>query len=135
VKLARRGRKLYGGFNLRFSARAGQKLVQHVDAVGASPRRSWGQILGVPPGGKGPVAVAIIQHRANPHYPGDWVSYPKLNWLQPTFPAKGVKYELARGRPLVLRYRLWIRAGASNGKTLADMWRTYNRPGAAGAGR
>ena len=135
VKLARRGRKLYGGFNLRFSARGGQKLVQYVDPAGASPVRSWGQILGVPPGGKEPVGVAIIQHRANPHYPGDWVSYPKLNWLQPTFPAKGVKYELAKGRALVLRYRLWIRAGASDEKALADMWRTYNRPAAAGAGR
>ena len=135
VTVARRGQRAYGGFNLRFSARKGQKLVQFTDPPGAAPRRSWGEILGVPPGGARPIGVAILQHAANPRYPGDWVSYPNLNWLQPTFPAKGEKHPLSKERPLVLRYRLWIRPEAPAETGLADAWTAYNHPPRAAAPR
>jgi len=128
VSIARRGQKAYGGFNLRFSARKDQKISRYIDPVGKKPRRAWAQIVGVPPKGKNPVSVAIFQHAANPHYPGDWVTYPNLNWLQPTFPSKGVKYALAMGKPLVLRFRLCIQNGKMTDKQLAEQWIDFNRP-------
>ncbi|MBL7220500.1 MAG: PmoA family protein [Phycisphaerae bacterium] len=128
VSIARRGQKAYGGFNMRFSARKDQKIVKYTDPVGKKPRRAWAQIVGVPPEGKDAVSVAVFQHAANPHYPGDWVDYPKLNWLQPTFPSKGAKYVLTKGKPLVLRFRLCIQNGKMTDKQLAEQWIDFNRP-------
>jgi hypothetical protein len=128
VSLARRGQKAYGGLNLRFSPRKDQEITRHTDPEGKRPRRAWAQIVGVPPKGKKPVAVGIFQHVENPHAPGDWVQYPNLNWLQPTFPSKGVKYELKKGKRLVLRYGLCIQNGKMTDKQLAEQWKYINRP-------
>ncbi|MDP6633480.1 MAG: PmoA family protein [Phycisphaerae bacterium] len=128
VSIARRGQKAYGGFNLRFSSRKDQEIVKYTDPEGKRPRRSWAQIVGVPPEGKKPVAVGIFQHVENPQAPGDWVEYPKLNWLQPTFPSKGVKYELGKGKHLVLRFGLCIQNGKMTDKQLAEQWRYISRP-------
>lgn len=99
VTLARRHQDAYGGFNLRFSTRAQQTI---------ETQRDWAVITGIPPAGKHPVSVAIIQLAGNPGFPGDWIQYPDLNWLQPTFPAKKTAYELKPGVPLVLKYRLVV---------------------------
>jgi len=128
VSIARRGQKAYGGFNLRFSARKDQEIVRHTDPAGKKPRRAWAQIVGIPPEAKNPVAVAVLQHSANPHYPGDWVTYPNLNWLQPTFPSKGVKHALTKGKPLVLRFRLCIQNGKMTDEQLAEQWINFNLP-------
>ena len=132
VAVARRGQTLYGGLNMRTTLHAGQKITHHTDPAGARPRRNWGQIVGVPAGGKGPVGIAILEHAANPDYPGEWVQFPKIDWLQPTFPAKGGKFALSKDKPLVLRYRLWIRRGAASDEQLAEAWKAYNRAPAAG---
>jgi hypothetical protein len=113
VAIARRHRDAYGGFNLRFSARQEQKIVTN---------QGWAVITGVPPGGKEPVSVAIFQHAGNP---GDWVQYPNLNWLQPTFPAKGTAHTLTSDKPLVLKYRLWVFAGAPVESELAKRWSEF----------
>ena len=128
VSIARRGQKAYGGFNLRFSPRKDQEITKHTDPAGKRPRRAWAQIVGVPPKGKEPVAVGIFQHVENPHAPGDWVQYPNLNWLQPTFPSKGVKYELVKGKKLTLRFGLCIQNGKMTDKQLAEQWKYINRP-------
>ncbi|MCP4375838.1 MAG: hypothetical protein GY794_06650 [bacterium] len=128
VSIARRGRKAYGGFNMRLSTRKDQKIIKHTDPVGKKPRRAWAQLVGTPPKGKTPVTVAVCQHVTNPCAPGDWVTYPEINWLQPTFPSKGVKYELAKGKPLVLRFRLCIQNGKMTDEQLAKQWKDFNRP-------
>ena len=127
VSIARRGRDKYGGLNIRLSSRQGQRIVTHTDPPDANPRRAWAQLAGVPPGGKSPVGVVILEHRSNPHYPGDWIQFPNLNWLQPTFPAKGTAYELAPGKPLVLRYRLIVHEGEMKDPDLAEQWDAYRR--------
>ena len=132
VTVARRGQNAYGGFNLRFSARGGQKITSFNAPADASPRPSWGHIVGVPPEGKGPVGVAILQHPANPCYPGDWVSYPNLNWLQPTFPSKGEKFPLSTTKPLRLAFRLWIHPGDATAQVLGDEWLAFSHPPRAG---
>ena len=99
VTLARRHQDAYGGFNLRFSARTEQRITTN---------RTWAALSGVPPGATAPVQVGIVQDERNPQFPGDWVQYPNLNWLQPTFPSRGTAFALRPGEPLVLRYRLVI---------------------------
>jgi len=112
ITLARRHQDAYGGFNLRFAAFGQQKIVTH---------GAWAVISGIPPGGTKPVSVGIIQRATNPDFPGDWIDFPKLNWLQPTFPAKGKAYALQPGTPLVLKYRLVISAGELDAATMEKM--------------
>ena len=129
VSLARRGQAHYGGFNIRLSARVGQKSLSHADEFGSPSRQAWACLSGIPPEGVKPVSVAILQSPGNPDYPGDWVQYPLLNWLQPTFPSKGTAYRLNVGTPLVLRYRLVVFYGEAEEVTLQSLWTDY-----AGAG-
>ena len=129
VSVARRGQKAYGGLNIRTALQGEQKILEHTDPAGARPRRSYAQIAGVPTGGKQAAAIAIIQHAGNPAYPGDWVKFANLGWLQPTFPASGVKFPLSKDKPLVLRYRLWVQPGSGAGQEqLAKAWDAYNKP-------
>ena len=127
VAVARRGQAAYGGLNLRMTLHGGQKIAHHTDPPAARPRCNWGQIAGVPRGGKKPAAIAILEHAANPDYPGQWIQFPNLAWLQPTFPAKGRKFPLSKDKPLVLRYRLWIRRSPASDGQLAEAWKAYNR--------
>jgi len=127
VSVARRGQAHYGGLNLRTTLNRDQKITYRTAPPEAGPRYSWGQIVGVPDGGKTPVAVAILQHAGNPEYPGDWVEYPKIAWLQPAFPAKGEKYPLPTDKPLILRFRLWVRPIAATDEQLVEAWKDYNQ--------
>ncbi len=127
LTLARRDRSLYGGLNLRLSARENQKIAVHSDGEGTLPRRAWACLAGTPPGGSRAVSLVILQPAGNPDYPGDWVQYPELNWLQPTFPAKNKAYELKPGGPLVLKYRLVIVRGELGEADLAKLWADYDR--------
>ncbi len=135
VSVARRGQKAYGGLNLRCSSRTGQKIAFHTDPVGTAVRRAWAQIVGVPPKGQTPVGITILQHASNPEYPGDWQPYPKIDWLQPTFPSKGTKYTLSTDKPLVLKFRLVVGAGEFDNTMLADLWSAYNAKKQAAAGK
>jgi len=126
VTLARRGQQHYGGFNIRLSPRANQQIVTHTDPPGDKPRAAWACLSGVPPGGKEPVTLVILQHARNPDYPGDWVQFPNLNWLQPTFPAAGTAYALKRGATLKLRYRLVVADGVPDQAALRQLWNAYN---------
>ena len=127
VTVARRDSSHYGGFNMRLSSVGEQKIAVHRDLPGAQPRMNWGQISGVFAGGKQPVGLAVLEHPANPHYPGDWIQYPALNWLQPAFPSAGTRYALKTSQPLVLRFRLWISAGPADERKLAALWTDYAR--------
>lgn len=103
VTIARRGTEKYGGFNLRFSAFKEQKI--------RDTAPGWASLTGLPPEAKAPVSVTILQDARNSCYPGDWVQFADLNWLQPTFPGKAQVHALEKGKPLVLRYRLVIGRG------------------------
>ena len=107
VQIARRDGTHYGGLNLRFASLASQKIAPFTDPPGAAARLAWAEREGTSREGR-PVALTILQNPRNPDYPGDWVQYPDLSWIQPTFPAPGTRYTIGKGRPLTLRYRLWI---------------------------
>lgn len=129
VLLARRETSHYGGLNLRLNAVQNQQITQHTDLPGSAPRRAWSDLSGLFAGAEKPSGVTVIQMASNPDYPGDWIEYPQLNWLQPTFPASGTRYELRRGVPLVLKFRLWIHAGAPLPAELgAELWDAAHAP-------
>ena len=112
VTVARRGKAHYGGFNVRLSSRQNQTITWHVGSAATAPQKTWAELAGVPPEGKHPVGVFLLQKPANPDYPGDWQEYANLNWLQPTFPAKGAAHALVPGKPLALDFRVIVRSGA-----------------------
>ena len=129
VAIARRGTEHYGGLNLRFSAVKEQDMLFHTDAPDVKPRMAWAGLSGTFPGGRAPLGVSIFQRQTNPAYPGDWIKYPELNWLQPTFPAAGARWVLKPRQPLVLRFRLWLHRGGKASEDLqAAQWRAYNYP-------
>jgi hypothetical protein len=126
VSLARRGTNAYGGLNMRMNANTGQKIAFHTDAQAATPRAAWAEMHATFSGGKSPTGVVTMQHPGNPDFPGDWVQYPELNWFQPTFPAANTRYELKPGKPLTLRWRLWIHPGEAAAEDLCrEMWNAY----------
>ena len=131
VSLARRGTLHYGGLNLRLAKVAEQEITFHTDPTNAAPRMAWAELSGRFSDAPRPSGIVVLQHRANPDYPGDWVKFPEINWFQPTFPASGTRYELKKGTPLVLRFRLWLHRGAPAGEErCAAQWRAYHAPGA-----
>lgn len=113
VLLARRGTSHYGGLNVRLSAVKDQRIIKHVAPAANRSRVSWADLSGLFAGGSVAAGVTIIQLASNPDYPGDWIDYPELNWLQPTFPAAGTRYEIRPGKPLALRFRLWVHRGGT----------------------
>jgi len=125
VQVARRGQNLYGGLNVRLSQTTDQQITPFTDPPTATPRRAWAQRSGVPRGGQAAVGLTILQSPTNPDYPGDWVQYPEIFWIQPTFPAAGTRYTIGKDRPLELHYRLWISEGKLGPETLKQLWDAY----------
>ena len=121
VALARRETKLYGGLNIRLAPVKEQEIRFVNDSPGATPGRAWGELSGIF-SGAGVTGLAVFQSPSNPDYPGDWIQYPEINWLQPTFPAAGTRYVLKLGQPLILKFRLWIHAGKASESGLAEVW-------------
>lgn len=129
VQIARRDTTHYGGLNVRLSAIKDQQFTKHLDPAGTPPRLAWSDASGQFEGSEKTSGLALFQCAANPQYPGDWVEYPDLNWLQPTFPASGARYELKKGEPLTLRFRLWIHPGGKVADAAAaEYWLAANSP-------
>jgi hypothetical protein len=125
--LGRCVRQTYRGLNLRFAAVQGQRITPNTGPTNGRPCMAWAQIAGTFAGAPSPAAMIIFQSAQNPCYPGDWVQYPNLNWLQPTFLASGTRYKLEPDHPLILRFRLWIHSGPpASDESCADEWRAYD---------
>ena len=132
VTIARRGTEHYGGLNVRMQTPKNQKITVATDSANISPRRSWSDLSGLFAGTNAPSGLTVLQHRQNPDYPGDWVQYPELSWCQPTFPAFGTRYPLRRGKPLVLRFRLFVHSGSVPDNALTkSLWDNFNAEKAA----
>jgi hypothetical protein len=131
VLVARRGQTAYGGLNVRLSPVQDQQIATFTDPAAASPRCTWAHRSGVPRDGKSTVGLTILQHIANPDYPGDWVQFPSLFWVQPTFPASGTRCAITKQRPLELRYRLWIHNGKQEPDAIRRLWTEYGKVSSA----
>jgi hypothetical protein len=126
VTLARRGTRHYGGLNIRLAKIKGMELAHHADPDTAATRMAWQLASGTWPGATEPASLVVFEATTNPGYPADVVEYPDLPWFQPAFPAAGARHALGKSRPLVLRYRIWIRPGPPPGeRELRDQWTIY----------
>jgi hypothetical protein len=82
---------------------------------------------GVFSGNEEPSGLTVFQYEENPEYPGAWVEFPELSWVQPTFPTTGTRYLLEPGKPLVLRFRLIVHSGGKpDKKVMEKMWDDYH---------
>lgn len=130
VSLARRGTAYYGGLNIRLAPVKDLSISTHNDAAGVQRRASWGVANGTWAGNARPASLITFQHRENPEYPGQWIEYPVLPWLQPTFPTSGTRYVLTKGTPLHLQFRLWIRrSDKPAAEILSGQWQSYVEAG------
>ena len=127
VTIATRFTNSYGGLNVRMATPQNQDISCFSDLSTASPQRCWATFNGIFEGSPASSGMTILQHKDNPEYPGAWVKYPELSWVQPTFPTSGTRYLLSRNKPLVLRYRLIIYQGVKPGDgVLSKQWDDYH---------
>jgi hypothetical protein len=111
ITLARRETRLYGGLNIRMQTPEFQEISFYRDSSINEPARAWSDLSGLFTGSETKSGLLVLQHHENPDYPGEYIQYPDLSWIQPTFPESGTRYELVRGVPLILRYRLFVHSG------------------------
>ena len=127
ITVARRETKLYGGFNIRMQTPKFQEISFHSDSSVNEPVRAWSDLSGLFAGSETKSGLLVLQHHENPDYPGEYIQYPDLSWIQPTFPESGTRYKLVRGVPLVLRYRLFVHSGMKPDDAFAmKLWDEFN---------
>jgi hypothetical protein len=127
VTLARRGTDKYGGLNIRLAQVADSKLTHHADTSRNDQQMAWQAITGKWSGADESAALAVVERAENPDYPADYIEYPNLPWFQPTFPKAGKRHALTQEKPLILRYRLWIRSGGIPSESdYRRLWTSFN---------
>ncbi len=120
ITIATRNTDSYGGLNLRMMTPQFQEISYFTDKEDSEPQRAWSDFNGIFDGAGTKSGLMILQHGNNPDYPGDWVEYADLAWVQPTFPAPGTRYPLRMEKSLILRYRLIIHAGGKPDRDISE---------------
>jgi len=129
VTIATRFTNSYGGLNVRMQSSESQDISYFTDKDNSKPIRAWSDLNGIFAGNNSASGLMVLQHKDTPEYPGDWVQYPNLAWVQPTFPTSGTRYPISTEIPLVLRYRLIIHTGGKPEPDVSEKnWDAYNTP-------
>ena len=127
ITIATRSTDSYGGLNLRMQTPQAQEISYYSDPADSNPLRAWSDFNGIFEGNKSSSGLMVLQHKDNPEYPGNWVEYPNLAWVQPTFPSTGTRYPLSKDDSLVLRYRLIVHNGEKPSIDISEKrWDAYN---------
>ena len=74
-----------------------QEISFYRDSSINKPVRAWSDLSGLFSGSETRSGLLVLQHHKNPDYPGEYIQYPDLSWIQPTFPASGTRYKLVSG--------------------------------------
>ncbi|MDR1496955.1 MAG: PmoA family protein [Puniceicoccales bacterium] len=127
VTIARRQTKHYGGLNIRMAKLPKWKSFSFPAKKTAAPAPAWTGASWERAGTNTRSEFVVFENAANPDYPGDFITYPNLNWFQPTFPAHGKRFPLKKDETLVLRYQLWINNGASSDEQKKQRWEQAQR--------
>lgn len=132
VTLATRFTNSYGGLNIRMQTPENQEINYFTDEAEVDPRKAWTDFSGIFEGGNEASGMMVLQHKSNPEYPGEWVEYPNLSWVQPTFPTPESRFPLSTTKPLVLKYRFVVHRGGTPadqiGKARWDAFHAENSP-------
>ncbi len=128
ITIATRYTDSYGGLNLRMQTPDGQSIHYHTDEPGSPTVRAWSDFTGTFAGASTETGMAVLQHTSNPEYPGRWQDYPKLAWVQPTFPTPDTRFSLKPGKSLDLRYRIVVHKGGKQASSVyQEWWDDYHR--------
>lgn len=122
VTIATRETNSYGGLNIRMQTPDHQQISYHTDEESSAVRRAWSEFTGTFDGAMSESGMTVLQHPSNPEYPGQWVEYPDLAWVQPTFPSPGTRYALQKGDPLELHYRFILHRGGEQENNVYESW-------------
>ena len=106
------GKKGYGGFTLRVAPRRDASVslpTGRIEKDAVQVNAAWADYSAKFGTGDAVSGVAIFDHPRNPNHPTTWLTryYGVLN---PTWPALET-VTLQAGKPVTLRYRLWIHRG------------------------
>ena len=127
ITIARRATWAYGGLNVRMMTPQSQEISFFTDTADTVPQRAWSDLSGVFTGTDDPSGLMVLQYQKNPEYPGEWMQYPELAWVQPTFPTANTRYALEPGKPLVLRFRLVVHSGSKpDDSSAAMLWDAFH---------
>ena len=127
ITIATRSTDSYGGLNLRMQTPQAQEISYYSDPADSNPLRAWSDFNGIFEGNESASGLMVLQHKDNPEYPGNWVEYPNLAWVQPTFPSTGTRYPLSTDNSLVLRYRLIVHNGEKPSPEISEKrWDAYH---------
>jgi hypothetical protein len=106
----------YSGLNLRFAPREDTVIVTSSGKADKDVNREryyWSDLSGKFAGSKEFSGIAIFDNPSNPSYPTGWsnrfygILGPSFTAIQPV--------TIKPGKPLVLRYRVWVHKGDSSG--------------------
>lgn len=125
--------KGYGGFNVRFAPRRDTVLFgpngRQPDVVNRVPM-AWSDLAARFVAGSDRVSgLAIFEGPDNPGFPSGW-SNRTYGYLNPAWPGLG-KHQLVQGRPLRLRYRVWIHRGDAIAGKAVQAQKVFASPPAA----
>lgn len=118
--------KGYGGLGLRFAPREDTVITieEGRQTRDSDLRKSWWADLSARFAGREAVSgVAILVHPESPGAPNGW-TLRHYGFLGPCWPAL-TPYTLEPGRPVTLRYRLWVHRGDAASGRVAEAWEAY----------
>jgi len=119
----------YSGLSLRFAPRQDTTITTSRGPVTKDSDRiryAWAD-LSARYGKSGEFdGVAIFDNRSNPHFPTGWTlrSYGILN---PAFTSTASDYTIEPGKPLVLKYRIYVHKGKADPAKLHALFAGYDR--------
>ncbi len=114
----------YGGMTYRAAPGENQEIAPFVAEELASPRPAWCRYTADFPGSKQRTSLVLFQHSSNPGYPTGHNVYANINCFMPAFPG-ATEYPLAKGKPLMLKHRVWIVEGVPTQEELQKAWQGY----------
>jgi hypothetical protein len=119
--------KGYGGFGLRFAPR--QKPVVMTMSDGAQPGdvirkvSPWADYSAQFEGAKAVSGAAIFVDKGNPGFPNGWLLR-EYGYIGLTWPGLET-YVLEPGKPLTLRYRVWVHRGDVKAGRVAEAYEVF----------
>lgn len=118
----------YSGLNLRFAPRKDTIITSSRGPVTKDENRAryaWADLSARFGESQDFDGITIFDHRSNPHFPTGW-TLRFYGVLQPAFTSNSADYRIEPGKPLTLRYRLYVHAGQADPAALHSMFDDFN---------